>query len=60
MLSTADPKLKTDVYAELGISVTCDAIRRVARIESRLENAWAKVGVGGPSSLPDWRVRPWR
>jgi site-specific DNA recombinase len=47
VLATADPKLKTEVYEELGISVTYDPTRRVAKLESRPQVAWAKVSVGG-------------
>lgn len=46
-LANADPKLKAQVYEELGVRVTYDPTRRVARIESRPENPWATVRVGG-------------
>ena len=46
-LSDADPKLKAQVYEELGISVTYDPVRHVARLESRPESPWATVSVGG-------------
>lgn len=46
-LADADPKLRAEVYEELGISVTYDPNRRVARIESRPANPWATVSVGG-------------
>ena len=46
-LANADPKLKAQVYDELGIRVTYDPTRRVARIESRPESPWATVRVGG-------------
>lgn len=47
VLATADPKIKAEVYEELGISVTYDPTRNVARIESRPETPWARVCVGG-------------
>ena len=60
VLATADPKLKAEVYEELGISVVYDPTRRVARIESRPENPWASVCVGGGTyTNPDWRLSPW-
>jgi hypothetical protein len=46
-LADADPKLKAQVYEELGISVVYDPTRHVARIESRPANRWATVSVGG-------------
>jgi site-specific DNA recombinase len=55
VLATADPKLKAEVYCELGISVTYDHDRRVMRLESRPETPWARVRVGGafdPASTP--------
>lgn len=48
VLTTADPKLKTQLYDELGISVTYDPTRRTARIESRPETPMSRVSVGGP------------
>lgn len=59
VLTTADPKLKAEVYDELGISVTYDPTRHVATIESRPQIAWARVGVGGAFgtlSTPNWRT----
>ncbi len=46
-LTEADPKLKQQVYEELGITVTYDPDRLVAKLESRPQIAWAKVCVGG-------------
>ena len=46
-LADADPKLKAQVYEDLGITVTYDPTRHVARIESRPANPWATVSVGG-------------
>ena len=58
-LAEADPKLKAQVYEELGIIVTYDPTRRVARIESRPATPWATVSVGGPDyANSDWRIRP--
>ena len=46
-LADADPKLKAEVYEELGITVTYKPNRHVALIESRPANPWATVSVGG-------------
>ncbi len=46
-LAEADPKLKAQVYEELGITVTYHPSRHVARIESRPATPWATVRVGG-------------
>ena len=46
-LAEADPKLKVQVYEELGITVTYYPDRRVAKLGSRPQIAWAKVCVGG-------------
>jgi hypothetical protein len=46
-LADADPKLKQQVYEELGVTVTYDPDRRVAKLESCPQIAWAKVCVGG-------------
>ena len=54
-LAEVDPKLKVQVYEELGIRVTYDPDRRVSKLESRPQIAWAKVGVGGGLEL---RQRP--
>jgi hypothetical protein len=60
VLTTADPKLKTKLYDEFGISVTYDPTRRTARIESRPETPWARVSVGGGTPTnPDWRIQSW-
>ncbi len=59
VLSTADPKLKAEVYNELGISLICDHDRRVIRFESRPESPWARVSVGGGTltmSTPAWET----
>jgi site-specific DNA recombinase len=47
LLAHADPKLKAQLYEELGISVRYDPTKHVARIESRPANPWARVSVGG-------------
>jgi site-specific DNA recombinase len=47
VLATADPKLKAEVYEELGVSVTYDPTRNVAKLESRPATPWARVRVGG-------------
>ena len=47
VLATADPKLKAEVYAELGISVTFDPVTRVVAAESRPEGACRADRVGG-------------
>lgn len=47
VLADADPKLKAQVYEELGITVTYDPCRRVAKLESRPSKPWATVSVGG-------------
>ncbi len=55
MLATADPKLKTEVYEELGVRVTYDPTRNVAKLESRPATPWARVRVGGaidPVGIP--------
>ena len=54
-LADADPKLKAQVYEDLGITVTYDPTRHVARIESRPANPWATVSVGGSTSNFDPR-----
>jgi site-specific DNA recombinase len=60
LLATADPKLKAEVYGELGISVTHDHDRRVIRLESRPQTPWARVSVGGLNyAKPDWRIKTW-
>jgi site-specific DNA recombinase len=59
VLTSADPKLKAQLYEKLGISVIYEPRRRIARIESRPESPWARVSVGGPDyANPDWRIRP--
>jgi len=49
VLATADPKLKAEVYAELGIGVAYDHERRVVTVEARPEVACAKQRVGEPT-----------
>jgi len=49
VLATADPKLKAEVYAELGISVTFDPVTRMVAAESRPEGACRAHRVGGPT-----------
>jgi len=55
VLATADPKLKAEVYAELGVSVAYDHERRLVSVEARPGNACANGRVGeafGPASTP--------
>jgi hypothetical protein len=60
VLATADPKLKAEVYAELGVRVAYDHERRVVKVEARPANACAKGRVGEPTSpFSDWRLQPW-
>ena len=47
VLATADPKLKAEAYAELGISVTFDPVTRIVSAESRPEGACRAESVGG-------------
>jgi site-specific DNA recombinase len=47
VLATADPKLKAEAYAELGISVTFDPVTRIVAAESRPEGACTTECVGG-------------
>jgi hypothetical protein len=49
VLADADPKLKAEAYAELGISVTFDPVTRIVSAESRLEAACSPKSVGGPT-----------
>jgi site-specific DNA recombinase len=54
LLGRADPKIKAQVYAELGISVTYDPHRRVAKVKAR---PCSTERVGGPTSPnPEWRL----
>ncbi len=46
-LAEADPKLKAEVYEELGVTVTYDPTRRVAKLGSFPRAAWGAVCVGG-------------
>ncbi|HVA05340.1 MAG TPA: hypothetical protein VNG12_01225, partial [Acidimicrobiales bacterium] len=46
-LATADPKIKAEVYDELGISVVYDPTRHVAKLEARPQSPWVTVSVGG-------------
>jgi hypothetical protein len=63
ILDTDDLGLKMQAYDDLGISVTYDPTRRVARIESRPKIAWTRVSVGGPTGnfgpRPFVMVSPW-
>jgi hypothetical protein len=59
VLATADPKLKAEAYAELGISVTFDPVNRVVIAESRPEGACRTECVGGDYPNSDWRLVPW-
>jgi hypothetical protein len=47
--ATADSKLKSEAYAELGISVTFDPVTRIISAESRPEGACRAERVGGPT-----------
>jgi hypothetical protein len=47
VLATADPKLKAEAYAELGVSVTFDPLTRIVSAESRPEGACRTECVGG-------------
>jgi len=57
-LATADPALKAEVYADLGIAITYDpqAEEVVARLQP---TSWATARVGGASSTRSTRG-PWR
>ncbi|HVA04763.1 MAG TPA: recombinase family protein [Acidimicrobiales bacterium] len=46
VLATADPKLKAEVYAELGVSVSYDHVQRIVRAEARPTNRCANGRVG--------------
>ena len=54
VLATADPKLKAEVYAELGISVTFDPVTRMVAAESRPEGACRADRVGGGIKLTEF------
>ena len=61
VLATADPKLKAEVYVELGVSVAYDHERRVITVETRPKGACANGRVGErTSSISDCRLKPWR
>jgi hypothetical protein len=47
VLATADPKLKAEIYEELGITVKYDPTRRLVSVESRPPSACTTVSVGG-------------
>jgi len=51
VLADADPKLKRQLYQELGLVVHFDP-------SSRIACASACVG-GGTATNPDWRLSPW-
>lgn len=57
VLATADPKLKAEVYAELGVSVAYDHERRLVTVKARPESACAKRRVGEAYSTIS--TRPW-
>ena len=46
VLATADPKLKAEAYAELGVSIAYDHERRVVTVEARPRGACANGRVG--------------
>jgi len=57
VLSTADPKLKAEVYAELGVNITYDQDNRLVIVEA---GPCTTERVGEPSSsLCEWRLQPW-
>lgn len=52
-LGDADSKVKSQLYEELGITISYDHTTRTV-------TAGAKVSVGGPNeATPDWRLQPW-
>jgi hypothetical protein len=62
VLATADPKLKAEVYAELGVNVSYNHERRVVHVETRPKNACAtgRVGEGiTPISTPTGWATEW-
>jgi hypothetical protein len=60
VVATADPKLKAEVYEEMGFAVKYDPRRRLVSVESRPPSACRTVGVGGGTTTnPDWRLSPW-
>lgn len=57
VLATADPNLKVEVYAELGVRVTYDHHRRVIGVTA---GPCTTERVGGPSGAnSEWRIQPW-
>jgi len=62
-LADADPKLKAEVYAELGVRVTYDAERRLVSVAAGpnpCTTARVGEGVGEPTApISDWRLQPW-
>jgi site-specific DNA recombinase len=59
-LADADPVLKAEVYAELGVKVTYDHNRRFVSVAAG-PNPCTTGCVGEPtSSISDWRLEPWR
>lgn len=57
VLATADPQDRAEVYAELGVSVTYDPVRRLVAVEAA---PCTTERVGGPTNANfDWRVNPW-
>lgn len=47
VLATAAPEDKAEVYARLGLRLSYEPGRRVVSVESRVEDPWGKVSVGG-------------
>ena len=59
VLADADPKLKAQLYDELGITVRYDPSTRVVLAQSRPQIACATVSVGGGTltlSTPAWET----
>jgi hypothetical protein len=57
LLRAADPRLKAEVYAELGVRVTYDPHSRIVSVSA---GPCTKARVGGPDyAKPDWRIQPW-
>jgi len=60
VLSTADPKLKAEVYAELDVSITYDHEQHLVSVAAGPPGRCATERVGEPSSsVCDWRLQPW-
>ena len=57
VLGRADPKLKQEVYRELGVRVGYDPHRRIISVSA---GSCTTERVGGPTStICDWRIRSW-